>query len=60
MKYKTIKISEELHKKIKKFCDEEGLKLNQSCELWLGSQILYAMEYAKLKNAPKGSGESSL
>ena len=44
--YKTIKISEDLHKRIKAFCDQEGLKLNQSCELWLEAQILYAIEYA--------------
>ena len=42
MKYKTIKISETLHERIKKFCDENGMKLNKSCEKWLESNIIYA------------------
>lgn len=53
MKYKTIKINEFLHNRIKKFCNEQRLKLNQSCEMWLESQIIYAEEYSKLKNVPK-------
>ena len=53
MKYKTIKISEELHTKLKKFCDENNLKLNKSCEMYLESAYLYAEEYSKLKNVEK-------
>lgn len=34
MKYKTIKINEELHKKLKHMCNEQGLKLNWWCE-WI-------------------------
>lgn len=37
MKYKTIKISEELHIKIKKYCDEHGIKLNWWYERMLES-----------------------
>lgn len=47
MKYKTIKISESLHDELKKFCVKYGLKLNQSCELWLKSHMLLAAEYDK-------------
>lgn len=56
MKYKTIKISEDLHKKLKKFCDDEGLKLNKWCQVHLESEFLYAKEYSKIKDKPKGNG----
>ena len=53
MKYKTIKISEELHKKLKKFCDDENLKLNKWCEVHLQSEYLYAKEYAGIRDRQK-------
>ena len=53
MKYKTIKISEELHKRLKKFCDENNLKLNKSCEMYLENVCLYAEEYTKFKSVEK-------
>lgn len=54
MKHKTIKISEELHKEIKQFCEENNHKLNKWCEDQLHSQLLYGKEYARLAKAPKG------
>ena len=53
MVMKTIKISEELHTKIKKFCDSENLKLNKWCEDALSGELLYAKEYAGLRNRRK-------
>jgi hypothetical protein len=53
MKYKTIKIEEETHNKIKKFCDGENLKINKWCESRLNEALLYTIEYAKLKNKNK-------
>ncbi len=53
MKIKTIKIDETLHLKIKKFCDEQNLKLNKWCESSLGDALLYAKEYSKLKSEKK-------
>jgi len=32
MGYKTIKISEDFHEKLKVYCDLKGLKLNRFCE----------------------------
>lgn len=34
--YKSIKISPELHLKIKNFCDKNGYKLNQ----WIETQLI--------------------
>ena len=59
MKYKTIKISEGLHKKLKKFCDDENLKLNKWCEVHLQSEYLYAKEYAGLRDRQRGEGETT-
>jgi hypothetical protein len=56
MRHKTIKISEELHKEIKQFCEENNHKLNQWCEDQLHSQLLYGKEYARLDKVPKGCG----
>jgi hypothetical protein len=53
MKYKSIKISEELHKQIKTFCDANGYKINQSCELWLKSHIICLKTY---ENEEKRTG----
>jgi len=33
--FKTLKINPELHKKVKKYCDENGLKLN----IWIEKQL---------------------
>ena len=38
--YKTIKISPELHKKIKNFCDKEDYKLNS----WIEKQLSILIE----------------
>lgn len=53
MSNKTIKIEDKLHAEIKKFCDEQNLKLNKWCESSLREALLYAREYSKLKNVPK-------
>lgn len=53
MRYKTIKISEETHKKIKAFCDTENLKLNKWCDDALIGELLCAIEYSKIKNETK-------
>jgi hypothetical protein len=53
MKFKTIKISETLHEKIKRFCDGKGLKINQTCEMWLQYNI-HLIE-ASDANEPKKS-----
>lgn len=34
--FKTVKLSPELHKKIKEYCDREGLKLN----VWIERQLM--------------------
>lgn len=39
MKYKTIKISEELHKQLKGFCDMTDKKLNSWCETQLSIRL---------------------
>jgi type II secretory pathway component PulJ len=39
MKYKTIKISESLHKEIKTACKKNGQKLNWWCEIALTDAI---------------------
>jgi len=33
--FKTLKINPELHKKLKKYCNENGLKLN----IWIEKQL---------------------
>ena len=38
--YKTVKISPELHKKIKTFCDKNGLKLN----IWIEKKLTEIIE----------------
>jgi hypothetical protein len=53
MSYKTIKISETLHKKLKEFCNENNLKLNKICESYLEEGLLYGIEYSNLKNKTK-------
>jgi hypothetical protein len=53
MRYKTIKISDEMHKKIKNFCDGENLKINKWCESALSEKLLYAIEYSKIKSKNK-------
>ena len=49
MKYKTIKISEEMHEKIKKYCDVENLKINKWCE----TQLDIGLAYVKATTAKK-------
>lgn len=56
-KYKTIKISEEFHTLLKVYCEEKGLKLNKYCEMLIRDGFLYAKEYSKLENTPKGCGK---
>ena len=60
MSYKTIKISETLHKKLKEFCTGNNLKLNKICESYLEEGLLYGIEYNNLKNKtkPKATHES--
>ena len=38
--YKTIKISPDIHKRIKTFCDKEGYKLN----IWIEKQLKKIIE----------------
>ena len=38
-KYKSIKISEHLHKILKEMCHEQGLKLNWWCETMLTKSV---------------------
>ena len=54
MTYKTIKISESLHQEIKKFCNEEGLKLNEWCERWLKSQLTVSKKNINLDKSFNG------
>jgi len=53
MKFKTLKINEHLHTDIKKFCNEENLKMNKWCEDMLDGALKYATEYSKVKNVEK-------
>ena len=39
MEYKTIKISENLHRDLKKWCDENNIKLNKWCDKCLSQQL---------------------
>lgn len=55
-KYKTIKVSESLHKKLKKFCAKHGLKLNEWCERWLENQMTVSERDFDWEKAPKGDG----
>jgi len=59
---KTIKINDVLHRKIKRFCNSNDYKLNKWCESQLEGQLLYCLEYEKLKNVSKSKivEESSL
>ena len=59
MKYKTIKINEDLHTKLKKFCEEQNLKLNKWCEVQLKDDLIYAIRDVEWERAPKGSGSQS-
>ena len=52
----VIKISEELHKELKKFCDNENLKLNKWCEVQLKDDLIYDKRDVEWRNSPKGSG----
>ena len=45
--FKTVKISPELHKELKVYCSQEGLKLNQWIEKILKEKI------NKIKNVEK-------
>ena len=56
MKYKTIKISEELHGKIKSFCDRENLKMNKWCEEQLKDDLLVVARDINWEKSPKGNG----
>ena len=44
--FKTIKISPELHLKIKNFCDKNGYKLNQ----WIEIQLLKIIDNKNEQN----------
>jgi len=43
---KTLKITEELHKRIKVFCVERDLKMNQ----WVEEHLLEILNQEKIKN----------
>jgi predicted HicB family RNase H-like nuclease len=45
-KYKTIKLSPELHKKIKNYCEIEGYKLN----IWIEKQLSVLIEKINKEN----------
>jgi len=51
---KTLKISEELHKKIKVFCAENGLKINDWVEKEL-KKIIIDKDYTEFINKIKKS-----
>jgi len=44
--FKTIKISPELHKRIKTFCNKESYKLNE----WIEKQLKQVIEKIENKN----------
>ena len=45
MTNKTIKISDDLHSKLKDHCDKKNLKLNGFCEMLIESGFAYEREY---------------
>jgi len=49
MKYKTIKISEELHTALKKLCNEKGIKLNW----WCNAVLAFVFTTGDMENIPK-------
>jgi hypothetical protein len=47
---KTLKIKNNLHEKIKTFCNSNNIKMNKWCEMILDEGLLYSIERANLRN----------
>jgi hypothetical protein len=47
---KTLKIKDDLHEKIKKFCNFNNIKMNKWCEMILYEGLLYSIERANRRN----------